>query len=63
MINPDLSFDEYRAIEAINASAIKKGQISMLHMRQEITRESTPPTPAMQWGSVIHVKGFGAGTI
>jgi len=56
MINPDLSFDEYRAIEAINASAIKKGQISMLHMRQEITRESTPPTPAMQWGSVIHLK-------
>jgi hypothetical protein len=50
-----MSFDEYRAIKAINASSIKKGSKSMRHMRHEITRESDEPTKAMVWGTLIHL--------
>lgn len=49
-----MTFAEYRAIPAINASAIKQGRISMLHMRHAITCEDRGQTAAMRMGSLIH---------
>ena len=51
-----MKFDEYRAEPGINASSIKAGNKSMLHMRHEITRKTDEPTKAMQWGSLIHLR-------
>jgi hypothetical protein len=49
-----MSFAEYRAILAINASALKQGRISMLHMRHEMTRADDDPTDAMSLGTLLH---------
>jgi hypothetical protein len=51
-----MTFDEYAAIPALNATAIKAGRLSMAHMRQAITQK--PPTdesPAMRWGRLQHL--------
>ncbi len=51
--------DDYRARKAINATAIKAGAKSMLHMHHALTigRE---PSPAMAWGSLVHEFALGA---
>jgi len=54
MINLGMDFTEYRNAEGINASAIKKGRTSLLHMRAEMLRETNKPTPAMMLGTNIH---------
>lgn len=50
----DLPFGDYKAIKATNASAIKAGQLSMLHMHHKLTGGDTPATPAMIMGSLLH---------
>ena len=49
-----MTFEEYRAIEAVNASAIVAGMKSMKHMHMTMTGESKPATPAMRWGTLVH---------
>ncbi len=44
---------EYRAVKAINATAIKAGRKSMLHMHHALTK-GKDATPAMRWGSLLH---------
>lgn len=53
----NLPFDQYRAIPALNASAIKAGRTSMKHMRHAITCESEPSS-AMAKGTLIHAMMF-----
>jgi len=53
MINTDLSFDEYRAIEAINASSIKKGRKSPLHMHDYVVH-GTPDNEGLRKGRLAH---------
>jgi hypothetical protein len=50
-----MDFTEYKAIEAINASSIKKGRESMLQMREAMTGGYSDPTPAMRLGSLTHL--------
>lgn len=45
--------EEYRAVPAINATAIKAGAKSMLHMHHALTT-GKDPTPAMRWGTLLH---------
>ena len=54
MINPTMSFNDYRAAAGLNYSAIKAGQKSMLAMRHELTRERDAGTAAQQAGTMIH---------
>lgn len=50
-----MTFEEYQAIDAINASAIKVGAASsMLHMRYAMTHKQSNHTPSMRWGSLVH---------
>ena len=49
----DLPFSQYRAIPALNASAIKAGRTSMKHMRNAIQSEQEA-TSAMAKGTLIH---------
>jgi hypothetical protein len=49
----DLPFAQYRAINALNASAIKAGRTSMKHMRNAIQSEQDA-TSAMAKGTLIH---------
>ena len=53
-IKENMPFDDYRAIEAINASAIAHGETSMLHMHTAMTSNIDSQTPAMRWGSLSH---------
>lgn len=52
---------EYRAVRSMNATAIKAGAKSMLHMHHVLTGERDEPSPAMKWGSLVH--GFVLGTM
>ena len=45
--------DGYRATKAINASAIKAGAKSLLHMHHALTHERKA-SPAMHWGTLVH---------
>ena len=49
-----MNFDQYKAIKAINATSIKAGQKSMLHMHDAMTGGGKDQTPAMRWGSLVH---------
>jgi hypothetical protein len=55
MIVADMPFDEYKVAEGINASAIKAGRTSMLHMHHYINKPESETTPAMEWGSLAHL--------
>jgi hypothetical protein len=46
--------DEYRAVKAINATAIKAGARSMLHMAHVMQGHGTEATASMAWGSNLH---------
>ena len=54
MIAEGMDFDTYRAQPGINASALKKGRTSLLHMNAEMNRETNAPTPAMLLGTNTH---------
>lgn len=51
--------DTYRAVQAINATAIKAGARSMKHMHHALTcgRE---PSPSMAWGTLAHEFALGS---
>ena len=53
MIDYGMPFDEYLALEGMNASTIKSGMKSMKHMKSYMDN-GIDPTPAMQKGSLIH---------
>jgi len=55
MICGNMDFEDYKAHDGINASAIKAGRTSMLHMHHYITEPQDEPTPAMIWGSIVHL--------
>jgi len=52
----NMPFSEYVEAEGINASSIKTGRTSMLHMHSAMTGVYTPPTPAMRLGVLIHTR-------
>jgi len=47
-------FDDYAAIDAINASSIKAGMLSMLHMHHYMTQGGKEESPAMRMGRFVH---------
>jgi hypothetical protein len=49
-----MNFDSYKKIDAINASAIKKGAKSMLKMRLAMAMQEFKDSPAMRWGRICH---------
>lgn len=49
-----MSFEEYRRIDAINASAIKEGLTSMKHMRAYLSGDGKKDTPDMAFGRAAH---------
>jgi hypothetical protein len=49
-----VTFSDYQAIPAINATAIKAGQISMRHMRHKMTGHDDDCTTSMRWGRLVH---------
>lgn len=55
MICENMPFDEYVKAEGLNASAIKQGRTSMLHMHNYLNAPRTEATPAMVWGSIVHL--------
>ena len=50
-----MTYEEYALLPGINATSIKAGVKSMLHMHHSMTGESKPPTPAMRWGKLVHM--------
>jgi hypothetical protein len=54
-IAPNMPFDQYQALEGINATAIKAGAESMLQMHAVMTGSSKADTPAMRWGRLVHL--------
>ena len=50
-----MDFKTYQSIQAINATAIKAGVVSMKHMRAVMTGEEQEETAAMRWGSLVHM--------
>ena len=49
-----MDFDTYKNVQAINASAIKKGAKSLLKMRLAMGGAEFKDSPAMRWGRVCH---------
>jgi hypothetical protein len=49
-----MDFEHYKEVPAINATAIKAGARSMLHMRHVMTGGEKATTDAMAWGSLVH---------
>lgn len=51
---PNMPEAEYRAIPAVNASALKHGRRSLAHMRHAMMNPSEP-SPAMAMGTAVHM--------
>ena len=49
-----MEFDAYKQINAINATAIKSGVVSMLNMHSQLTGPGKETTPAMRMGTLLH---------
>jgi hypothetical protein len=49
-----MNFDDYKAIEAVNASALKQGATSMLHMKSVMDGDDKEPSDAMKMGTLVH---------
>jgi hypothetical protein len=49
-----MNFDDYKKIQAINASSLKQGALSMLHMHEAMTGNDMVQTAAMRLGSLAH---------
>jgi hypothetical protein len=50
-----LTHEQYAALPGINASAIKKGAVSMKHMRHFLTERDDRDSPALRWGRIVHL--------
>jgi hypothetical protein len=50
----DRAFDDYAADKDVNASALRAGRKSMLHMKAVIDGVAKEPSPAMLLGSALH---------
>jgi len=55
MIKLDMTNKDYHASPGINATSIKAGRKSPLHMHCEMTKTVDAPTPAMVKGTLIHM--------
>jgi len=55
MLKLDMKDVDYHAAEGINATSIKAGRKSPLHMHCEMTKTIDTPTPAMVKGTLIHM--------
>lgn len=53
-VKRNMTFAEYADVEAINASSIKAGRLSMKHMRHAMTKGYKETTSAMQFGKLAH---------
>lgn len=49
-----MTFEEYKAIEAMNASTLVASQKSMLHLKDRIEQGFGEPSPAMVFGTNVH---------
>ena len=49
-----MNFTDYKQINAINATAIKAGVVSMLNMHATMTGPGKETTPAMRMGTLLH---------
>lgn len=54
-IHPYMPHAEYAARDGINATAIKAGTKSPLHMHAVMTGRPRTDTPAMRWGRLVHL--------
>ena len=55
VMRTDMSHGEYAKEEGLNATAIKAGRVSMLHMHNCIVGPPKEDTPAMLFGRLIHL--------
>ena len=53
-----MTYEEYAALPGINATSIKAGAVSMLHMHHAKTGGGKAATPAMLWGSLVTVRSL-----
>lgn len=49
-----MNWDEYRSMDAMNASTLVAGCKSMLHLKRVIDEGNQAPTPAMKFGTLVH---------
>ena len=49
-----MTFDEYKAIQAINATSIRAGARSMLAMRAKMTAQPDKDNDTLRWGRLVH---------
>jgi len=56
-LNPDMSWDDYRAVEALNPSLLKVGQKSMKHLKYARDNPQ-PPKDAFVFGHAVHTVVF-----
>jgi len=50
-----MEFNEYKNINAINASSIKAGRKSMMHMHASFNRANDKDSAARRWGRLAHM--------
>ena len=50
-----MEFEQYKKVDAINASALKQGRKSLLHMHVAMTQAVQADTKAMKWGRLAHM--------
>jgi hypothetical protein len=55
MAPKSLTHEQYAALPGINASAIKRGSVSMKHMRHYLTDRDDRDSPALRWGRIVHL--------
>ena len=50
-----MTYEEYALLPGINATSIKAGVKSMMHMHHCMTGNSQKETPALRWGKLVHL--------
>lgn len=50
-----MTYEAYAALPGVNATSIKAGVTSMLHMHNSMTGEVRKATPALRWGKLVHL--------
>ena len=50
-----MTYEEYAELPGINATSIKAGVKSMLHMHHCMTGGGHKETPALRWGKLVHL--------
>ncbi len=57
--HPNISFDDYKSLDAINCSTLKWGDTSMLHLRAALDGEiEHEDTTALNFGRAVHCRLF-----